>query len=100
MYSYKQLFDVDFVENSHIHEYFEFELVLQIFVLYENRVVGAIDFDIPRQKYEFAIVVRVKVQVEITSITNRVLCELFQLETHEIIVQLLPILLMVEQPQL
>jgi len=53
--------DVDLGERALFHENFQFELVLKIFVLDEDRVVPVVYFYIPRQKDQLSVVVGIKV---------------------------------------
>lgn len=83
-----------------IEKYLEFEFVFQIFVLDEDRIEVIIDFDVPGQEDEFSVVIGVEVEIEVLFQLDRVFGKFFYLQAQEVVVELLPVFLAVEQPQL
>lgn len=50
MCPYVEILYAYFADVLDVKEYFQFELIFEIFILYKDRIVLIIDFDIPRQK--------------------------------------------------
>ena len=95
----EQLFDLYVFGDLQVHKYFEFEFVLQIFVLDEDGVVLVVDFDVPGEEDEFAVVVGVEVKVEVVLVLYGVLCVFSEFEMEEVVVQFFPVFFVVEQPE-
>jgi hypothetical protein len=59
-----------------------------------------IDFDVPGQEDEFSVVIGVEVEIEVLFQLDGVFGKFFYLQAEEVVVELLPVFLAVEQPQL